>query len=293
MSACPRAWAMTYAKGPIDRRWPLFPTQQPPRTYDEVLVRTMRKAWLHRLEDQYAGKVWSNPYAQRTLERLVDDTVDRSTLRVPALHRLQGIERSLGQLRRLESTVALRPLFTGRPRRWAFFDRRSSIDVGGVQLYAAPDVAVFHQHRWTLIRLQFRAPKHTTVSQQLEHLLMIHWALEQPGFPDDPQFYRVKVVRWTSQQWLEHNVEPTGTVLKQAVDLVEHDVQEMTWLERWSRADPSLATLPLAVHDRHCQRCPHLSGCPAEEGLALAKRNQERSAREASQSDATKSANTA
>lgn len=293
MSACPRAWALTYAGTSTDHRWPSFPSQQPPRTYDEILVRTMRKAWLHRLEDQYAGKMWSNPYAQRTLKRLEDDAVDRSNIRVPALHRLRGIERSLAQLKRLESTVALRPLFTGRPRRWAFFDRRSSIEVDGVRLYAAPDVAVFHQHRWTLIRLQFRAPKHTTVSQQLEHLLMVRWAREQPGFSKNPRLYRIKIVRWTGQQWFEHNLDPTDGMLKQAVDLVKHDVQEMTWLNRWSMADPSLATLPLAVHDRHCQRCPHLAGCPAENGLALAKRRQERSVREAGQSEATKSANTA
>ena len=50
-------------------------------------------------------------------------------------------------------------------------------------MYAAPDLAVFHQNRWTLIRLQFRTPSVNPLGQQLEHLLAVQWALNQPGFP--------------------------------------------------------------------------------------------------------------
>ena len=293
MNACPRAWALSYARRSLHRSPRSSQTDHPPRTYDEILVRTMREAWLQRVDDQYFGKVWSNAYARRTVERKVDSALEDSQLQVLELHQLQGVERSLKQLKTLEETVALRPLFFGRPRRWAYFDRRTPTDVDGVDVYAAPDVAVFHQHRWTLVRLQFRAPKHSSVGQQLEHLLMVHWALRQPGFPDDPRLFRVKVVRWTGRHWCEHNVQITDASLKQAVNLVMHDVQEMTWLERWANADPSLGTLPLAVHHRHCRHCLHRTGCPADTGLAQAKRKQEHAAMNGHQSDATKSARTA
>ena len=122
---------------------------------------------------------------------------------------------------------------------------------------------------------------------------MVHWALQQPGFPDDPRLFRVKVVRWTGRNWCEHNVQISDASLKQAVNLVMHDVQEMRWLERWANADPSLGTLPLAVHHRHCRHCLHRAGCPADTGLAQAKRKQEHAAMNGHQSDATKSARTA
>ncbi|DAC56856.1 MAG TPA: hypothetical protein D7I08_06930, partial [Candidatus Poseidoniales archaeon] len=58
--------------------------------------------------------------------------LEDSQLKVLEFHQLQGVDRSLKQLKALEDTVALRPLFLGRPHRWAYFDRRTPADVDGV-----------------------------------------------------------------------------------------------------------------------------------------------------------------
>jgi hypothetical protein len=246
-----------------------------------------------RLSDQYQRKVWSSPYAKQTFDNTVDDTMDHLNISVPSLHLEMGKYRSIKQLRLLEQSQSLRPLFTGEPRRWAYFDRRRSADLDGIEVYAAPDVAVFHQHRWTLVRLQFRSSRRPLLGQQLEHLLMVLWARSQPGFPEDMDAYRVKVVRWQGQGWQEHSVVVSHELLDQAMALMNHDVQEMKWLKRWASADPSFASLPLAAHHETCQSCLHRPNCPAKDGLVSAKRTQEKRLLSGAYKDATKSAKTA
>ncbi len=293
MNACPRAWAITYGTTTGHFRSAKRPLPNPPRTFDDLLTRSMRTTWLRRLSDQYQRKVWSTPYAKRTFDNTVDDAIDHLNMTVPPLHLEMGKYRSIKQLRLLEQSQTLRPLFTGEPRRWAYFDRRKSAEVRGIEVYAAPDVAVFHQHRWTLVRLQFRSSRRPLLGQQLEHLLMIHWARSQPGFPEDLAAYRVKVVRWQAHRWKEHTVEVSQELLDQSMALMAHDAQEMKWLQRWACADPSFASLPLASHHEECHTCPHRPNCPAKNGLASAKRAQEKMLVSRDQSEATKSANTA
>jgi len=276
MNACPRAWAITYATLSGHLNSSKASSNTPPRTFDDMLTRTMRATWLKRLADQYQRKIWSIPYGKRTLGNAVDDAMDLVNMSVPQLHLEMGKERSNKQLRSLEQCQTLRPLFTGQPRRWAYFDRRTSAKIDGVEVYAAPDVAIFHQHRWTLVRLQFRSPRRSLLGQQLEHLLMVHWAMNQPGFPQNVGAYRVRVVRWQGRAWQEHTVQVSNELLEQSLGLMNHDVQEMTWLQRWANADPSLDSLPLATHHEQCQSCSHRPECPAKDGLASAKSAQER-----------------
>ena len=275
MNACPRAWAITYATLSGHLNPSKAPPSTPPRTFDDLLTRTMRATWLKRLADQYQRKIWSIPYGKRTLECAVDDAMDLVNMSVPHLHLEMGKVRSNKQLRSLEQCQTLRPLFTGQPRRWAYFDRRTSANIGGVEVYAAPDVAIFHQHQWTLVRLQFRSSRRSLLGQQLEHLLMVHWAMNQPGFPQNFDAYRVRVVRWQGRAWQEHTVQVSNELLEQSLGLMNHDVQEMTWLQRWATADPSLNSLPLATHHEQCQSCRHRPDCPAKDGLNSAKRAQE------------------
>ena len=295
MSACPRAWALTYGsrqETPLSRKDRTARGSQPPRTVDEVMVRAMRAAWQQKIADLYDRKVWTTAYAKRTLSRLVYDMLEEQRLTLPDLLREQKIALAMRQLNQLEHVHALRPLFNGEPRRWAFFDRRDPVSLNGLDLYAAPDLAVFHQNRWTLIRLQFRTPHANPMGQQLEHLLAVLWALQQTGFPDDAGSFRMKVVAWRGSRWHEHHLEVTPQSLHQARLLALHDVQEMNWLTRWANADPSLSTLPLAAHHRTCERCVHRKGCPAETGLAKAKRIQEHLTRHEPHKAPTKSART-
>lgn len=293
MNACPRAWALTYGQSKRHRFRSSRTVGRPPKNLDEVMVRAMRLAWAKKTGDLYERKIWTMAYTTKVLTRLVNDALAEHGIAVPMLVRRQKIDRAVQQLRLLDNVRTLRPLIEGEPRRWAFFERRESTQVGGMDLYAAPDLAVFHQNRWTLVRLQFRTPRRNPLGQQLEHLLAVHWAMNQPGFPDDINAFRLNVVAWRGTRWREHHLEVSPQSLNQALALAHHDVQEMNWLSRWANADPTLMSLPLASHSSHCDGCQHRRGCPAETGLATAKRLQENAQAKPSQREPTKSAKTA
>ena len=257
------------------------------------MLRAMRSAWTKKTSDLYERKMWTTAYTTKVLTRLANDALAEHDIGAPMLLRRQKIERAVQQLRLLDDVRTLRPLVEGEPRRWAFFDRREPAQAGGMDLYAAPDLAVFHQNRWTLVRLQFRTPATNPLGQQLEHLLAVHWAMNLPGFPDDANAFRLTVVAWRGTRWREHHLEVSPQSLNQALALARHDVQEMSWLSRWASADPTLTSLPLASRSSHCDGCQHRRGCPAETGLAMAKRLQENAQAKPSHREPTKSANTA
>ncbi len=223
---------------------------------------------------------------------MVNDALSAAGMDVPTLYRQQKIKQCLNQLQRLEQSTGLYPMFNGQPRRWAYFDRLDSMETDGIEFYAAPDLAVYHQHRWTLIRIQFRNPSSPSMGQQLEHLLTVQWALKNDGFPDHIEAFRLKTIVWKGTKWHEDNLNITPQLLAQAIELMKHDVQEMAWLSRWANADPSLNTLPLAVHTKHCRGCHHRKECPALGGLVQAKIRQRNEHMLRRQSEATKSANT-
>lgn len=234
----------------------------------------MRSTWLERLQDRFYGKDWSNGYRQARLKHHLDEGLRRATFSVPTPHRLMALEEGIRQLAQLESTVGLRPVFSTSPARWAYFERLQSAPIGDIRLFTAPDLTVYHQGKWTLIRLQFRSASSPSEARQIEHLLMVHWAMAQPGFPDDATAFRVKVIRWRAHRWVEHHVTVTPELLDQAASLVAHDVAEMKWLLRSANADPSLESLALAADERTCQICSVRETCPAQDGLQRAKEAQ-------------------
>ncbi len=293
MNACPRAWALTYGRPSPHTKSRTVSRQHQPRTFDELLTRTMRATWRRKIEDLYQRKIWSTAYTERIFTNMINDALSVAKMEVPQQYRQQKIQQSLKQIQLLEQSTGLRPLVDGQPRRWAYFDRLDSMEVDGVEFYAAPDLAVYHQHRWTLIRIQFRSPRTGLMSQQLEHLLTVLWALKSEGLPDHLAAFRLKVVQWKGSRWYEHTLNITPQLMEQAIGLMKHDVQEMTWLSRWAKADPSLNTLPLAVHNKHCRGCHHRKKCPAVSGLAQAKLRQRSEQIELNQSEATRSLNTA
>jgi hypothetical protein len=297
LNACPRAWVQTYPpqyneplQGKSIRKGAI---QRSPKTLDEAMVQSMRLTWLERLEDLFLGKTWSPMYRQRRVQTHADHALTEGRLLAPPPRITVALHRSFNQVHLLEHTLSMKPLFEGRPRRWAYFDRREPASVEGITLYTAPDVAVLHQNKWTLIRIQFRSPLEPSLGQELEHLLMVHWAMNLPGFPKEWTAYRVKVIRWTQQRWVEHHVLVNPKHLQQAMGLVLHDVQEMKWLHRCAAADPSFTFIPLASTELACTGCPFKSECPANDGLNQAKRKQEELIRHHAQSAETKSAKTA
>lgn len=295
LNTCPRAWVSTYASADslsvVSQSRPLDSRKS--RTLDEALVHSMRTTWLERIQDQYHGKVWSPLYRQQRVKAHIEDELTVSAMDVPTQHLAMCSKNAFVQLLQLEQVGALRPLFLGQPRRWSYFDRRQGATLPHLHLFAAPDIAFFHQHKWTLIRLQFRASPRPSLSQQLEHMLMIHWAMNQPGFPTDMSAYRIKVISWHHHEWFEHEYQVNPTFCDQALALVEHDIQEMKWLQRVALADPSLNSIPLAKQERSCVGCSFRSSCPASEGLQKARKAQEVYVLELAQSSESKSAMTA
>ena len=81
-----------------------------------------------------------------------------------------------------------------------------------------------------------------------------------------------------------NTVRINADLLEQALSLVKHDVQEMTWLQRWSTADPSYNSLPLATHHERCQPCNFgkvvlqntASGCKGRSGTVRTRTNLQR-----------------
>jgi hypothetical protein len=293
-NACPRAWAATYRPKPSG----VQPHHQAvgtnvPRTLDQAIVRALRRTWLDRTRDHFLSKAWSTKYREARLMAHLETLMHNSAIFAPAIHVEMAIQDGLRQLERLEACTGLRPVFSKAPCRWAYFERLQSAPLGDTRLFAAPDLAVYHQHRWTLIRIQFRSPSLTTEARQLEHLLMVHWAMRQGGLPKDHSAYTVKVIRWTANRWVEHRVAVTREGMAQSMALVEHDLAEMKWMLRSAEADPQLHNLPLAAKESTCVSCHVRETCPAKNGLKDARERQEAAWRLLAQSADTKSARTA
>ena len=292
-NACPRAWVNTYrptnASLNQDDKLHELKGIEVAGTVDHALVHTMRQAWLQRTRDLFVGKRWTKPFLRTWFLKHLQSTMPKSAEDLPELHLKMSTEESLRQLNLLEETQTLRPIVHRQPRRWAYFERRQHANVDQHTLYAAPDLAVFHQHQWTLIRIQFRSSPKTALSQQLEHLLMVHWAMNQAGFPNEFTSYRIRIIRWSYGRWVEHQVSVSQNLLKQARDLMQLDLQEMKWTWRAADSDPSLALIPLALEQRTCQSCRWREGCPGGDDLVEAKKDQERILRRLNQMDEIKS----
>ena len=296
LNACPRAWVSTYAanlmagqSSPGGQR--LGPQRRP--TLDDAMVSALRSTWIDALEDRFVGTVWSKPFREQRLKRRLSDALEASNLKTPSPNLVPHLKQGLHQLEALEQSTGLRPVMESPGTRWAYFERLDGMDINGVRMFTAPDLAFYHQQRWTLVRIQFRSTSQQSMAQQIEHLLMVRWAMAQPGFPNEASAYRVKVIRWHRRRWLEHHLEVNQRLLSQADALVHHDVQEMKWLLRCWQSDASLKTIPLAQDVKTCDGCAYRKRCPAGQGLKKAKKAQERDLLDMLQSKETKSLRTA
>ena len=295
LNECPRAWVSTYKPktAEFQNNEPRPSARRAPRTFDDAMVQAMRSTWMERIRDQFLSKIWSQRYARQRLEANLADTMEDARMVVPSAHLSMGVFKGLQQLKALEKTISLSPLFQGQPHRWCYFERTAVGAIGGLHVYAAPDIAIYHRNKWTLIRLQFRSGTQRRIDHQLEHLLMVHWAMSHPGFPSDMKAYRVRIVQWRPDAWFEHNVSVSQQNLTQSLELVLHDIQEMKWIWRSATADPSLKNIPLARREQTCRRCRWRTTCPAKEGLVRAKERQEMLLANADHNEATRSARTA
>jgi len=269
----------------------LGPQRRP--TLDDAMVSALRSTWIDALEDRFVGTVWSKPFREQRLKRRLSDALEASNLKTPSPNLVPHLKQGLHQLEALEQSTGLRPVMESPGTRWAYFERLDGMDINGVRMFTAPDLAFYHQQRWTLVRIQFRSTSQQSMAQQIEHLLMVRWAMAQPGFPNEASAYRVKVIRWHRRRWLEHHVEVNEGLLSQADALVHHDVQEMKWLLRCWQSDASLKTIPFAQDVKTCDGCAYRKRCPAGQGLKKAKKAQERELLDVLQSKETKSLRTA
>lgn len=296
LNACPRAWVNTYATRLNSRSTGgatvSFSRQRRPNLEDAV-VSALRSTWTDLLNDRFVGTTWTKPYREQRLKRRLSEALDERRLNIASGNLHLHLKRGVDQLDGLERAIGLRPMMRSSGGRWAYFERLDGVNINGVTMFTAPDVAFYHQQKWTLVRLQFRSAAEQTFAQQIEHLLMVRWAMAQPGFPNDPEAYSVKVIRWHRRQWIEHRLRVDNELLMQADGLVRHDLQEMKYLLRCWNSDAKLASVPYANSPTTCESCAYRGTCPAGEGLMMAKEEQERYIVEMHQSKETKSARTA
>ena len=279
-SKCPRAWAIAYGRKNLIAK-PIATKGRSSHRLSDLVIRAGRRTLLEELDDLFNNKKWSLTYLKRRVKAHLDDQLWTHRLRTDSII-IEGLCAQIThRLRRLRETDLLKPLWTREPRRWAYFERITSIQIGKLNLYAAPDLVMYHQHKWTLIRLRFQSGP-ALPSRELEDLLMIHWAIHQGGLPDKLEDYRIRTLTWTGGQWVQGNVEVDPRSFHSAWMMLQNDMLEMNWMKRWIAADPTLESLPLARRERDCKGCPYQSKCPAVNGLEKAKIGQEMIQRKAS-----------
>jgi len=286
---CPKAWALTYvhtgARGPINNRQH-SPSTIPHRTQ----VRAARATLIEQLEALYNGEIWSDEQLDGRLMTHLEQT-DGSGRRYP--FGLEGQRATcLSQLRTLKRTKTLRLLHRQRIATWAYFERSQAMVVSGVRLFAAPDIMLFHQHKWTLVRLRF-APEPYPLVAEIEARLMIHWAMAHPALPSRPSAYRLRTITWRQGGWHESSPTATQTEQMEAWSMALTDVNAMQLVRRQVHRDGHLAAVPLATKARACKACSWRSSCLGDRSLASAKRDQLESLLTLHQNEANKSAKTA
>jgi len=286
---CPKAWALTYVhsgaqRPPETRR--ASPTRLPHRTQ----VRAARATLIEQLEALYNGETWSDEQLEGRLMTHLDLANGSDRERPFQLERERTT--SLRQLRALRRTATLRLLHKQRIAMWAYFERSHPMDVNGIRLYAAPDVMLHHQHRWTLVRLRF-APEPNPLVAEMEARLMVHWAMAHPALPSRPEAYRLRTLTWRRGTWYEASPTATATQLMEAWAMALTDLNAMQHVRRQVHRDGHLAAVPLATCSSVCDACSWRSSCLGGRSLASAKRDQLEGLLSLHQNEASKSANTA
>lgn len=270
---CPRAWAVAYGNKKSSPR-STSNRGRPTRRLSDLAIRAARRTLLEELTDLYNNKRWTEPYTLRRIKAHMDEQVWTHRIRIDSLVVEGLVAQILHRLKRLRQTDLLKPIWAREPRRWAFFERINSIQIGGLSLYAAPDIVVYHQHKWTLLRLRFQSGP-TLPSRDLEDALMVHWAMHQTGLPDRVEDYRIRTLTWAGGEWIQGDVQTSSNGVRDAWMMLQHDLLEMNWMKRWISADPTMESLPLARRESDCNNCRYLPTCPASKGLKAAKKEQE------------------
>ena len=286
---CPKAWALTYVH--TGTQQPPRPSQRSPSTIPHrTQVRAARATLIEQLEALYNGEVWSDEQLEGRLRTHLEQTNRSDRQRPFALDDLRAT--CLRQLRALKRTKTLRLLHRQRVATWAYFERSQAMLVRGVRLFSAPDIMLFHQHKWTLVRLRFAPEPHPLVAE-MEARLMVHWAMAHPALPSRPNAYRLRTITWRQGAW--HEGSPTATQAEhmEAWSMALNDLNAMQLVRRQVQRDGHLAAVALATNTSACKACSWRSSCLGERSLASAKRDQLEGLLTLHQNEANKSANTA
>jgi len=270
---CPRAWAVAYGNKKSSST-STASRGRPTHRLSDLAIRAARRTLLEELSDLYNNKRWTEPYTLRRIKAHMDEQVWTHRIRTDSLI-LEGLTAQIShRLKRLRQTDLLKPIWAKEPRRWPFFERINSIQIGGLNLYATPDIVGSNQHKWTLFRLRFQSG-HTLPSRDLEDALMVHWAMHQRGLPDRVEDFRIRTLTWVGGEWIQGDVQANSNSVRDAWMMLQHDLLEMNWMKRWISADPTMESLPLARRESDCTGCRYRPTCPASKGLKKAKKEQE------------------
>ena len=288
---CPKAWMLTYHRERTNRA-PSTTGQSMAPNLHLAQIRAGRATMIERFQALYNGELWTRETVLLNLERQLEAELGDRTKRYPDALLRGLLSTSIVQLEALKHTRTLRRVFDQHAPRWAYFPRSHPMSIHGIRLFAAPDLMIFHQHKWTLVRIRF-GPRPNPKQADAEARLMAHWSMAHEALPSNQDAYRIRTLSWSEGAWEEHRVAINPTLLSEAWGLMSSDVRAMRRTQRLVREHDGFAAVPLAQNAASCTLCRWKTRCLGERTLSAAKRDQIEGLLALHHNEATRSASTA
>ena len=268
---CPKAWVLTY--GQQERPRPAQQRAAASSNHLHARIRAGRTTMIERFEALYNGEVWTEQTTALRLKGHLEEAMIDNPRRRPPAHHERTLHLTLHQLRSMKTTRTLRRVFQQRAPKWAYFPRHQSMSIHGIRVFAAPDLMVHHQGKWTLIRIRF-GPRPQPRQAETEARLMVHWVMAHKALPSSHDAYRIRTLSWDRGAWVEHRVDINQDRLEEAWGLLSSDVYAMARVQRLVQERRDYASVPLANSSVTCTTCRWKPSCLGERTLTSAKRDQ-------------------
>lgn len=286
LSACAHRYAKQYVVGSTGR----FAAAEPPerwmseqgrwRAPKDCMIFLTREVLRQRLQDASLGVVWSESVVRRELThrlqaRLKQQEVQQANLarrlgweRSPT-HRVgearfrelieEGMERLLGAQKH---PLLARLLKGASDIEWFVPDAFQTVDVNGVRIYAAPDIAIRDGRRWRLVRIsgdvRWVRPSALRVVE-LNTLLL--WAKAVDGMPNAANRYRVSRLGWKHGRWHIWSIRGNTLFRNESERLVSKDAQAMAEIRTQMGPANDIQKLPYTEQAWRCKSCPYRWTC--------------------------------
>jgi hypothetical protein len=234
------------------------------RPSSDLMMRAASEGIKDWLESKNSGEGWTSGGAQVVLTARIrnkireqGDEIDEGELKTMVE---QGMERISG----LQRAPTLALLESERVSEWMPLDRLKPMRFNDSRVYAAPDMIAKVGNRWHLIRLTTqmwrRIPSEV---QQLELGVMLQWALNEPGLPNDPAEFVVQRIGWLAHRWLAWQQRGSAVWLDASRLTLLHDLRELGYARRSAGRFSNLDLVEASGKRRDCKTCGYEKICPS------------------------------